>query len=150
MHQNKLQNMTAFNHSCSRCALHQIFLKHCNISCRAKHCSIRTARSNLEGFCGCADSVEKAEPLEGAAKSYTGPSAGCTAVVALVSLLFLCCICTAQCLLFCQLLVRLLLVPVLAACCSFSCWPMLTAGSCSGCNFVVLLLMCVAAAVTAP
>ena len=32
-----------------------------------------------------AESIEKAEPLQGAASVYKGPSAGCTAVVALVS-----------------------------------------------------------------
>ncbi len=32
-----------------------------------------------------AESIEKAEPLQGAAGTYKGPSAGCTAVVALVS-----------------------------------------------------------------
>jgi len=32
-----------------------------------------------------AESIEKAEPLQGAAGSYKGPSAGCPAVVALVS-----------------------------------------------------------------
>jgi len=32
-----------------------------------------------------AESIERAEPLQGAASAYKGPSAGCTAVVALVS-----------------------------------------------------------------
>lgn len=102
--------------------------------------------ASFENVCLCADSVEKAEPLEGAAKSYKGPSAGCTAVVALVRPLVLFCICPALCLLFCQLLLHLLLVHCSAVNCCFSCWPMLIARGCCCGSCVMLLLTYVAAA----
>ena len=43
-----------------------------------------------------AESVEKAEPITNAATEYKGPSAGCTAVVALVTIL-LCALCCCHC-----------------------------------------------------
>lgn len=55
------------------------------LNCNCCNCTRTQGCRHKQVSCAFAESIEKAEPLQGAASSYKGPSAGCTAVVALVS-----------------------------------------------------------------